>query len=141
MHSEHIRNLHPGWVVGGWLLAVAVASVVFLVFVGLGLVPPDERWGDLTVLLAVALGFFSAGLFVGLRWSDAPILHGAAITFLSVLVWFVGSLLTPALGTGTGLDGPAFVLGIVLLQLVASVVGGWVGRTLVRRGETPTLEG
>jgi hypothetical protein len=23
MHSEHISNLHPGWVVGGWLVAGA----------------------------------------------------------------------------------------------------------------------
>ncbi len=21
MHSEHTSNLHPGWVVGGWLVA------------------------------------------------------------------------------------------------------------------------
>jgi len=140
MHSEHVRNLHPGWVVGGWLLAVAVSAAVFMVLVGAGLVQ-DARWGAALVLLAVALGFFAGGLFVGLRWSDAPILHGAAITFLSVLVWFLGSLLAPGTLGGTEAEGPAFVLGLVLLQLTASVSGGWLGRTLVRRGETPNLEG
>ena len=28
MHSEHLTNLHPGWVVGGWLIAVAVTFAV-----------------------------------------------------------------------------------------------------------------
>ena len=143
MHSEHIRNLHPGWVLGGWLLAVAVASVVFMVLVGIGLVGSEGRWTTVWALVAVALGFFAGGLFVGLRWSDAPILHGAAITLLSVLIWFLGSLIAPETlgGTGSGLERPVWVLGLVLLQLVASVAGGWTGRGMVLRGETPTLEG
>lgn len=141
MHTEHIHNLHPGWVLGGWLVAVAVAGAAFMVFLGLGLLRPEWALTNVLVLAAVALGFFAGGFFVGLRWSDAPILHGAAITFLSVLVWFLGSLLAPGTLGGTEAEGPAFVLGLVLLQLTASVSGGWLGRTLVRRGETPNLEG
>jgi hypothetical protein len=136
MHTEQIRNLHPGWVVGGWLVAIAVAGVVFMVLVGLGLAPPGASQVDALVLFAVAAGFFSGGFFVGLRWSNAPILHGVAITFLSVLVWFVWELLAPG-ALGDGSLGAASVLGVILLQLSASVGGGWTGRTLVRRGETP----
>lgn len=137
MHTEHISNLHPGWVVGGWLVAVAVAGAAFLILVGVGLARPDARSIDAMVLAALALGFFAGGLFVGLRWSNAPILHGAAITFLSVLVWFFGSLLVP----GAFEEGSVgVVLGVVLIQLAASVGGGWTGRRMVRAGETPTLE-
>ena len=143
MHSEHIRNLHPGWVVGGWLVAVGVAGAVFMGLVGVGLARPDAGGADLVVLAAVAVGFFAGGFFVGLRWSDAPILHGAAITFLSVFVWFAGELAFPgSLGEpSASLRRTTLVLGVILLQLAASVGGGWVGRRLVLRGETPMLDG
>lgn len=135
MHSEHISNLHPGWVLGGWLVAVAASSAGFMILVGLGLLGPDVSGGGLLVPAAIAVGFFVGGLFVGLRWSDAPVLHGAAITFLSVLVWFLGEVLTPrfmepALGTGASRSG--FALGMILLQLVVTVAGGLTGRRMVR---------
>ena len=143
MHTEHIRNLHPGWVVGGWLLSVAVTAVAFMVLVGLGLLGPDEAGTALLVPACVAVGFFAGGLFVGLRWSDAPILHGAAITFLSVLVWFVSELVTPVLTARFESLGtrPSFVLGMILLQLLFAVAGAWTGRSLIRRGESPHLPG
>lgn len=139
MHTEHMRNLHPGWVVGGWLTAVAVTSVAFMVGVGLGFIGPERPGAGLLVPLTVAAGFYVGGLFVGLRWADAPILHGGAITFLSILVWFAGNLLMPgqAAGEQFGLDRPGFILGMILVQLVASVAGGWTGRRLVLRGEVP----
>lgn len=141
MHSEHLSNLHPGWVVGAWLVAVAVTSAAFIAFVGLGLMPPDGARSAAWIYLAAGLGFFAGGLFVGLRWSDAPILHGAAITFLSVVVWLVGTLLLPReLGGGdVGVSVPV-VLGMVLLQLAASVGGGLLGRRMVRRGEASPLD-
>lgn len=139
MHTEHVRNLHPGWVVGGWLVSVAVASVVFLVAVGLGLIGPDRSSSGVLVPLIVAAGFYAGGLFVGTRWTDAPILHGGAITLVSVVVWFVGNLLAPgrAAGEELGLESPGFILGMVLLQLVATVAGAWTGRRMVLRGEGP----
>lgn len=145
MHSEHITNLHPGWVVGGWLVAVAVSSAGFMILVGLGLLDADSARAAFLVPAAVAVGFFLGGLFVGMRWSDAPILHGVAITVLTVLVWFVGELLVPeamapGMGTPEG-EGSTFVLGMILLQLVVTVAGAWTGRWMVLRGRTPSLEG
>ena len=139
MHSEHISNLHPGWVVGGWLVGVAVSSAGFMILVGIGLLRPDSAASALLVPLVVAVGFYVAGLFVGLRWSDAPILHGVAITFFSVLVWFLGEIVAPrvmepTLGARGG--GSRFVLGMILLQLVVTVAGGWTGRWMVLRGAT-----
>jgi hypothetical protein len=135
MHSEHLTNLHPGWVLGGWLIAAAVTSGVYLAVVGAGLLPYGSG-AILGIALAMAVGFFVGGLFVGMRWSDAPILHGAAITFLSVLIWFVGSLALP--GPFEAWSGPTpTVLGLVLLQLLASVGGGWAGRTMTLGSRTP----
>ncbi|HEX9885355.1 MAG TPA: hypothetical protein VGA70_02665 [Longimicrobiales bacterium] len=136
MHTEHVRNVHFGWVTGGWLLAVAILSVTWIVFVGMGLVDPGSRTTGVFMAAAVAVGFFGGGLFVGLRWADAPILHGAAMTFLSVLVWFIGNLLLPGRVSGRdlGLDAPAFVLGVILLQLAAAVTGGWTGRRMMMGG-------
>jgi len=125
MHSEQLTNLHPGWVVGGWLTAAAVTAAAYLALVGIGLLPQEP---DAVIAVAVALGvgFFAGGWIVGLRWMDAPILHAVAITLLSVVVWFVGSA---ALRSDMPVDGTATtVLGLILLQLLSSVAGGWTGR-------------
>jgi len=133
MQSEHLTNLHLGWVIGGWVLAAVVTGAAYMVLVGVGLAPS----GDATVLglaLAMAIGFFVGGLVVGMRWCDAPIIHGGAITFFSVLVWFAGSLALP--GSMEALEGhTTTVLGLVLLQLVAAVSGGWAGRRMTLSGD------
>ncbi len=137
MHTEHLSNLHPGWVVGGWAVAVAVTSIVYLGLAGTHVLPPGES-GALWVTLAVAVGFYVGGFFVGVRWTNAPILHGAAITLFGVLLWFLGALAMPRrLGGGLVGTGPG-ILGIILVQLVASVAGGWTGR---RRVLGPDPEG
>ncbi len=129
MHSEHLGNLHPGWVVGGWLVAIAVTSVVYLTLVGTGILPFNDS-GILGVTLAVAVGFFVGGFFVGVRWTNAPVLHGAAITLFGVLLWFVGTLALPRRFAILRESAPA-VLGLILIQLVAAVAGGWSGRRRV----------
>jgi len=141
MHSEHLTNLHPGWVVIGWLIAAAITSGVYLALVGTGLFPQGAGAGAvLGVGVAMAVGFFAGGLFVGVRWSDAPILHGGAITFLSVAIWFVGTLTLP--GSFESWSGPApAVLGLILLQLAASVGGGWTGRRMAVGSGEPEAAG
>ncbi len=128
MHTEHLNNLHPGWVVGGWLVAVAVTSAVYLAIVGIGLLPTGSG-AVVGVLFAMAVGFYAGGLFVGVRWSDAPILHAVAITFLSIVVWFLGSLAAPGSVQAWSGATPS-VLGIILLQFAAAAVGGWMGRRM-----------
>jgi len=123
MQSEHLSNLHLGWVVGGWMIAAAVTAALYVVGSGLGLVMPDEG-AVVWVGVSLAGGFFVGGLFVGLRWCEAPILHGAAITLVSVVVWFGVGLL----GDPDEVDSSPLVLGLILLQLVSSSGGGWMGR-------------
>ena len=129
MQSEHLSNLHPGWVVGGWLVAVAVTAALYVGGAGLGLVQPDSG-AVVWVSVSMAGGFFAGGLLVGMRWSDAPILHGAAITFLSVLVWF----LVMILGGPEGFEPQSLALGLILLQLASSCAGGWMGRRVTLGG-------
>lgn len=123
MQSEHLSNLHVGWVIGGWLVAAAVTAAVYLSGIGMGLVGPGEG-AAVWISVSMACGFFVGGLIVGMQWNDAPVIHGAAITFVSVVVWFVVTLVGPS----GGLDSVQLVLGLVLLQLVASSLGGWTGR-------------
>jgi hypothetical protein len=134
MRTEHVSNLHPGWVIGGWLVALAATGLVFLALVGLG-GSPD---GIAVPTLALLVGFFAGGLFVGMAWSDAPVLHGVAITLLTVVVWFLGLLIAPeSLPASDPGAEAAVVLGAVLLQLAAAVGGSLTGRALVLRGRTP----
>ena len=137
MRSEHLSNLHPGWTLIGWLVAVAVAAVVQIALVGSGLLPPVGGAAALGSMVALAVGFFAGGLFVGLRWSDAPILHGVALALVSALVWFAGALLAPDAVGGRMGEGDTAVLGSLLLQLAAAVAGALTGRSLVRSGHTP----
>ncbi len=132
MRSEHLENLHVGWVLGGWAIAIAVTSAAYLALVGSGLLPRGP-WEVLGLAAAIAVGFSVGGLFVGLRWTEAPILHGGAITLISVVVWFAGSVTLPQRFTS---DTPA-VLGLILVQLGASVWGGWLGRRLTLAGRAP----
>lgn len=126
MQSEHLTNLHPGWVVGGWLIAVCLTAALFLGGVGLGVVRAES--GALPWLVAsMAGGFYVGGLFVGMRWSDAPILHGVAISLVSVVVWYVMTLIGD---TGT-FEEAGIVLGLVLVQLLASILGGRMGRRVM----------
>ena len=137
MHSEHLTNVHPGWAAVGWVVAVAVTAVFHLAFIGTGLVPPGIP-EHIAVVLAVLVGFFAGGFFVGMRWSDAPILNGAAIALISLILWFVSALVAPPdLGTRLGLDDTVLLLGSVLAQLAAAIAGALAGRSVVLRGQVP----
>ena len=131
MQSEHLSNLHVGWVVGGWLVAASVTAAVYMTGIGMGLVGPGEG-AAVWISVSMACGFFAGGAVVGMRWSDAPVIHGAAITFVSVLVWFLATLV----GDPGGIESVQLVLGLVLLQLVASSLGGWMGRRATLASES-----
>src|SRR5688500_20012003 len=130
MRSEHLSNLHVGWTLTGWVVAVAVTSVVHLALTGAGLLTPAGPGEVLGSVAALAVGFFAGGAFVGLRWSDAPVLHGVAIALVSVVVAALGSLVAPE-------PMSAVTVSSILVQLAAAVAGALFGRSLVLRGRTP----
>lgn len=136
MHTEHLQNVRPSWVLFGWFVSVAVVSLFGLVLAAAGTVDPDASGaGGLWGIAAIGLGFFLGGLVTGARVGAAPILHGLAMGIVSLLVWFVANLLFGrALDAETwGGDSPAFYAGSLILQIVAAALGARYGSRQQRR--------
>jgi len=129
MHTEHLQNVRWRVVVVAWLIAVAVASLLIIVVVGLNLVDPDSATGTRIAIAAIALGFFAGGLFAGIRASSAPMLHGIVIGLLSLVVWFVLNVITAVVFPNFGWQAltPNLAVGLVLVMIVAAVLGARSG--------------
>ena len=136
MHTEHLQNVRPAGVLFGWFVSVAVVSLIALVLAATGLVDPESTSsGGLWGVLAIGVGFFVGGWFVGSRLGVAPILHGVAIGIVSILVWFVANLLageTVADGAWTS-GSEAYYAGLLLLQIVAATLGASIASRSRRR--------
>ena len=142
MHTEHLQNVHPVRVLGGWLVSAAVtsAAVFGLIVVGVmdGMGGPEDTIG---AVAAVGAGFLVGGLFTGYRTVEAPILHGIALGITSLVVWAGLNLVVVATGGAgwTGLDTTA-ALAVLLTQIVAAVLGCWLGTRQARARAGETLE-
>lgn len=134
MHTEHLQNVRPMTVVAGWLIAVAVTSLIMLALVGLNLIDanaPSTR----AAMAAVALGFVAGGMFTGVRAAQAPILHGVAMGLFSLVAWFVLGLLSQSLLRGSAWDvGRDLTITAVIVQIIASIIGARLGYRLALRG-------
>lgn len=129
MHTEHLQNVHPGRVFSGWIVAIAVTSVAVFGFIVLGLLDGAVDDDALWAVVAVAVGFLVGGWFTGVRTLEAPILHGIALGLTSLVAWVVLNVAAVlAFGTGewTGLT-PTSTLVVLLIQVLAAVVGCWIG--------------
>jgi hypothetical protein len=138
MHTEHLQNVTFGRVLGGWLIAIAVTSLVVLTFIASGVSADAPTAGSsIASLVAVIAGFFAAGFFVGFRARRAPILHGVAMGLVSIVAWVIANILSE-LFAGTadwaGL-GAAIAVGLVLAQMVAATMGALIGYNLALRGK------
>lgn len=133
MHTEHLQNVHPVRVMAGWLVAVAITSVVVFVFIVLGLMGAEAPADALWAVVAVTVGFLVGGWFTGMRTLEAPILHGIMLGLTSLVVWALLNLLVVLLGGDewSGLTVTA-TLGLLLTQVAASVAGCWVGTRSAR---------
>jgi hypothetical protein len=135
MHTEHLQNLKPSWVLFGWFVSVAVVSLIGLVLAAAGQADPDGSamgwWG----VVAFAVGFFLGGLVTGARVGAAPILHGVSMGIVSLLVWFFANLVFgEALDAETWGEGtPVFYAGVLILQMVAAALGARYGSRQQRR--------
>ena len=132
MHTEHLQNVRPSWVLFGWFVSVAVVSLFGLVLAAAGIVDPDASGaGGLWGIVAIGLGFFLGGLVTGARVGAAPILHGVAMGIVSLLVWFFANLaFGEALDAETWGEGSAaFYAGSLILQMAAAALGArWASR-------------
>jgi hypothetical protein len=136
MHTEHLQNVRGVQVLAGWLIAIAVTSLVILALVGFGVLADAMQVSTFWSVLAVAAGFWAGGFFAGFRALQAPILHGIGIGLMSLVVWVVVnavfSLLLPEVDW-QGLT-PALAVALVLAQMAAAVVGGLLGYNIALRG-------
>ena len=84
--------------------------------------------GGLWGVLAIGVGFFVGGWFVGSRLGVAPSLHGVAMGIVSILVWFVANLLAGETVADSAWVGgsEAYYAGLLLLQIVAAALGASV---------------
>jgi hypothetical protein len=137
MHTEHLQNVRLSMVVAGWLVAIAVTSLVVFVFQASGFGSFGSGVADaLASLIAVVVGFAAGGFFAGFRARSAPILTGAGMGITSIAAWVLVNALATGLGLGewTGLDATA-ALGLVLAQMAAAVIGALVGYNIALRGK------
>ena len=144
MHTEHLQNVHPLRILGGWLVSVAVTSVAVFGLIVVGLMDGAGGRGDtLGAVLAVGVGFLVGGLFTGFRTVEAPILHGISLGLTSLVAWAALNLIAVAgFGTGewSGLNTSA-ALAVLLTQIVAAVLGCWIGTSQARaRGGVPDAQ-
>jgi hypothetical protein len=136
MHTEHLQNVSIGRVVGGWLVAIAVTSLIVFVFLASGMGTSEGAANAVATAVAVMAGFAAGGFFTGFRAMRAPILHGAGIGILSVVAWAlingIAAFRPDLLYRGVA---PTVVAGLMLGQLTAAVIGALLGYNIALRGK------
>jgi hypothetical protein len=88
-------------------------------------------------MFAVGAGFLAGGFFTGFRALQAPVLHAVGIGITSLVAWFLANALSALLIDG-GWTWPAvspeFAVGLLFLQLAATVIGSLLGYNMAVRG-------
>jgi hypothetical protein len=134
MHTEHLQNVKPVTVVAGWLVAVAVASLILLALMGLKITDADNL-SVRAAMGAVAFGFIAGGAFVGMRAAQAPILHGIAIGLFSLVAWFLLGLLSASVFDGAMWDLTRdLTITALVVQIICSIIGARLGYRYAIRG-------
>lgn len=135
MHTEHLSNVRPGVVAFGWFVSAAVTSLIVFALIAVGFLSRDGVGGTGWGLLAVAVGFFAGGWYVGMRTGRAPILQAVAMGLFSLVLWLVVNLVFGnPLGADSWYTGGAYGAGFILLQIVAAAIGGRIASRDARAG-------
>jgi hypothetical protein len=139
MHTEHLNNVKPGRVAFGWFVSVAITSLVVIGLIAVGLLSRDGLGGTGWGLLAIAIGFFAGGWYVGMRAGRAPILHAVGMGLFSLLVWILANLFAGELLDADGWNvGGAYGASFILLQIIAAAIGGRIASRDARAGAVET---
>jgi hypothetical protein len=123
-------SIRPSWIAFGWFIAAAVAALVILGLIAVGVMSADGTRDEyLWLAVAMLVGFGVGGLFAGMRVRANPVIHGVGIGLFSLVVWVLANLLA---GEPTGWTawralptGPA--LALIGLQTASAVVGARIG--------------
>lgn len=138
MHTEHLQNVRSTRVFTGWLVAIAVTSLLALAFAGTGALGSGaDTVSTLSSVIAVVVGFWAGGFFAGFRAIEAPILHGVGIGLTSLVVWAALNVVVAVAFDGIGWTGmtPSLAVGLMLAQIAAAVVGALIGYNVALRGK------
>lgn len=135
MHTEHLQNVRPSWVLFGWFISVAVISLLALVLAATGMVDTEASGGGLWGIVAIAVGFGVGGWLLGARAGVAPILHGVAMGLVSLLLWFLANLIAgETLDAAEWMRGSeTYYAGLLITQIAAAIVGARLGSRGRRR--------
>jgi hypothetical protein len=127
--NESPRSLRWDWIAFGWFLAVGLTSLLLLALSSFGLLVTDAGGETLWVAVALAVGFFVIGVFVGTRVVAAPVLHGVAMALCTLVAWLAVNLLVgEPFGETTWRSLDALTAaGLLVLQAAAAVVGARIG--------------
>jgi hypothetical protein len=143
VHTEHLQNVRLINVLAGWLIALAVTSLLLLALVAVGIVPRDTTGtGGFGGLLAQLAGFAVGGYTTAFRTLRAPILHGVAIGVTS-LIAAVGLTAISAVffpGVQWSALSPGYVVVFLLVQMIAAVLGALLGYNMAIRGKPGLTE-
>jgi hypothetical protein len=136
MYTEHLQNVRPVWVLTGWLIAAAVTSLAGLALASAGLLVAETTGGITWPALAVAVGFFTGGLFLGFRTMEAPILHGVAMGLTSLVVWVLLNMLVGVMFETVRIAAlwAPLAAGLLFVQILAGIAGAATGRSMALRG-------
>lgn len=136
MHTEHLSNVSFTSILIGWVIAVAVTSLLVFLFTAAGWMATDDA-GNVWAVIAVAIGFFAGGYLTGTRDIEAPILHGVGIGLMTLVAWFVLNALATFFVDATSYTGlgATATAGLLLLQMLAAVLGAWLADRRALRGE------
>lgn len=137
MHTEHLSNVGFASILVGWVIAVAVTSLLVFLFTAAGWMSTGDDAGTVWAVIAVAIGFFAGGYLTGTRDIEAPILHGVGIGLMTLLAWFVLNALATFFVDATSYTGlgATATAGLLLLQMLAAVAGAWLADRRALRGE------
>jgi hypothetical protein len=136
MHTEHLSSVSLPSILIGWVISVAVTSLLVFLFTAAGWVS-DGGAGTGWAVAAVTVGFFAGGYLTGTRDIEAPILHGVGIGLTTLVAWFVVNVLATFFvddASYTGLSA-AMTAGLLLLQMLAAVAGAWIADRRALRGD------
>ena len=125
MHTEHLQNIRPGLVGMGWVVAAAITSLIMFVLLAFNLIDPESAIGTRAAIVAVAAGFYTGGMYAGLRAKTAPILYGVCIGLLSLLVWFGLNVISAVAFPNFGWSAltPNLTVGLILIMIISAVLG------------------
>ncbi|HET7321096.1 MAG TPA: hypothetical protein VFI96_01280 [Longimicrobiaceae bacterium] len=135
--NSSLRSVRPLRLGMGWIVSAALTALILVAAEAFFAVPSDIAGQALWAVVAVAIGFYVGGFFLGSRAAAAPLLHAVLLLVVSVVLYLVVSLVVAP----TGIESwdalrSTSTLVLAVVQFAAAFVGTRSGVRWTRRGRT-----